>query len=182
MAQKHYKQSGTFHITANSKKDVSWCTCPGIPEILIDNLFMTRNIQNAKIYAFCIMPDHMHILMSPGEKGLSAFMHSFKRNSSKDIKYYLGSSGNRTRAAVVNIFRSRGSDTPALQFTGWHNGFYDERIRSADQRTNAFNYIKRNPIKHHSVTDIVDWPWHSMHFEHLLDSTDFWFDSPFDPN
>ena len=174
MSQKHYKQDGTFHITTNSKKDIPWCTWPGIPEILIDNLFMTRNVQNAKVYSFCIMPDHMHILLSPGEKGLSAFMHSFKRNAMWDIRKII---------STLRSGRSR-SSAPAVYncIPKWQKGFYDERIRTSDQRTNALNYIKQNPIKNHLVTNISDWPWHSIHFEHLLDSTDFWFDSPFDPN
>lgn len=184
MTQKHYAQNGTFHITTNTKGKLSWLTESGVPEILIDNLFMTRNVQSAEIFAFCILPNHMHILMRPGEKGLSDFMHSFKRNSSKDVRCYLRDrSGKRTRAAVYEYVphRSRGSFTPAVNI-GWQNGFHDERIRDADQRSNALSYIKYNAAKHHIVDDIDHWPWSSHHFKHLLDPMEIWFDSPYDPS
>jgi REP element-mobilizing transposase RayT len=91
MAQKHGFQHGTFHITTNTRGKVPWCTYEGIPQILIDNLVMTRNVLKAELYAFCILPDHMHILLNPGKKGLGRFMHSFKKNSSRDIQTVMGS-------------------------------------------------------------------------------------------
>jgi len=85
MTQKHF-QYGLFHVTTNAKKHVPWCTSGQIPPIILDNLFMTRNLYDAKVYAFCILPDHMHIIVNPGDKGLSQFMHSFKRNAMRDIR------------------------------------------------------------------------------------------------
>jgi len=135
----------------------------------------------------------MHILLNPGEKGISAFMHSFKRNSSKDIGYILNRAGNRTRAAFLGHdsrsrglheqntrslglheqnMRSRGSVTsaaPEQQFTGWQKGFYDEIIEDNLQRDNAYDYIVYNPIRHSLVENINDWPWSSIHFPNLLD-------------
>ncbi|MBM3227272.1 hypothetical protein FJZ27_00185 [Candidatus Peribacteria bacterium] len=86
MTQQHSEQHGTFHITTNAYGKIPWLTRPGIPEVVIDHLRMTRNVQQAKVYAFCILPDHMHIIVRPGVKGLSAFMQSFKRNSSWHIQ------------------------------------------------------------------------------------------------
>ena len=193
LPQKHYVQSGILHITTNTQNGVPWCTWKGIPEILIDNLVATRNLYNGKIYAFCILPSHMHILLNPGEKGVSTFMHSFKRNSSKDIRYILNRAGNRTRAAFYghdscnrrlyeqNIrnrglhernTRSRGSVTsaaPEQQFTGWQKGFYDEIIEDNRQRDNAYDYIVYNPIRHSLVENINNWSWSSIHFPNMLD-------------
>src|SRR3989344_2706209 len=98
MTQRHGMQIGTFHITTNSKKKIPWCTHRGIPELLIDNLLMTKNLHGAKIFGFCILPDHIHLLLEPGEKGLSNFMHSFKRNAMRDVKTLHRSGGSRTSA------------------------------------------------------------------------------------
>ena len=129
MTQSHYQQKGTFHITTNAKRKIPWCTIPSVPEILIDNLIMTRNIHGAKVYAFCILPDHMHIVVSPGKRGLSRFMQSFKCQSTRDINLLLAER------------RPLRSGDPRVSATGdghliqWQKSFYDEQIQDAEQRS-----------------------------------------------
>ena len=86
MSQRHSVQDGLFHITTNARGKIPWCTLGDIPRIILDNLIMTRNLYSAELYAFCILPDHVHVIMSPGEKGLSAFVHSWKRNTMRDVR------------------------------------------------------------------------------------------------
>lgn len=167
MTQKHLFQHGIFHIVTTARQRQPWCTFPDVPAILIDNLFMTRSRQHAKVFAFCILPAHMHLLIQPGSDGLSRFMHSFKRNSSRDI--HENRSGYRTGAAGDDVFEST--------LINWQHGYYDERIRTATQRTNAITYIEQNAVHHGLVDHIGDWPWTSIHFKDRLDPTDVWFGS-----
>ena len=162
MTQRHGMQIGTFHITTNSKAKIPWCTHRGIPELLIDNLLMTKNLHGAKIFGFCILPDHIHLLLEPGEKGLSNFMHSFKRNAMRDVKTLHRSGGSRTSATVCDVI-------------AWQKGFHDERIRDPEQRSHALSYIRTNPIHHNLCTSVEEWPWVSDHFPHLLDPMEIWF-------
>ena len=173
MPQAH-DQYGMFHITTNAKDKMRWCTLPGVPEILIDNLCMTKNIKEAQLIAFCVLPDHMHIIISPGDEGLSEFMRSFKRNSAWDIGQMLGihrSAGSRTRAAgdVASTNIVAGNGTDLSNFNGWQRGFHDELIRDEIQLQRAITYVQENALKHNLVDDPMDWPWSSFHFEHLLD-------------
>ena len=161
MTQKHFEQQGTFHVTTNTKND-PWCLGQGIPEILIDNLVMTRNLCRAELHAFCILPDHVHIVLSPGPKGLSQLMHSFKRNAMWDIRKIHPSSG-----------RSRSS---ATVFPEWQKSFFDERIRDDRQRSNALSYVQYNAYHHGLTDDPCGWPWSSLAFPDVLDPLDVWFD------
>lgn len=145
MPQKHRQQQGTFHITTAVRDRMPICTESGMPERLIHHLGETRGMQGAKLFAFCILPDHIHLLLSPGKKGLSAFLHAFKKNSSRDI--------------------------PSLF---WQKGYYDERIRDDKQRGTVIGYIQGNAMKHNLVTDITDWPWTSLHFPEMLDPMEVW--------
>ena len=166
MTQYHGAQDGIFHVTTNAKARSSWCTLPGIPEILIDNMCMTRNLHSAKLYAFCVLPDHMHIIFTPGKKGLSTFMHSFKRNASKDAGIFLAcrSGGSRSSAPGEHI-----------PFTGWQHGFHDEHILDADQRDRALNYVRNNASRHGLVAKPEDWPWTSLQYPHMLDELEVWW-------
>jgi putative transposase len=146
MPQYHPVQEGVFHITTTTQCRTPWCTKNHIPQIIIDNLRMTRSIQNAKLYAFCILPDHVHILIYPGKKGMSKFMQSFKKNSSRDISSYFGH----------NEYR-------------WQKGYHDERIQDIKQRSETWRYIHTNPYKHNLVEDFNNWIWSSLHFRNIID-------------
>ncbi len=157
MSQRH-SQFGIFHITTNALDRKPWCTVPGAPMILIETLCLVRDLQLGNIYRFCVLPDHMHIIMSPGPKGLSAFMHSFKTNSSKNIRDFLKIKGGN-----------------AL-FNGWQAGFHDERIQSSGQCGAARNYVEGNAAQHGLVREPSDWPWTSIHFQDRLDMMELWLD------
>ncbi|OGJ62274.1 hypothetical protein A3A67_01935 [Candidatus Peribacteria bacterium RIFCSPLOWO2_01_FULL_51_18] len=138
--------------TENKKK---WCTLEGVPKVLIDTLCLVRSIQNAQLYAFCILPTHMHIILCPGKKGLSSFMQSFKTNSSKNVKNILSASS---------------------LFSGWRDGFFDEHIQTGKQLGAAISYVQRNAAKHRIVTNMMEWPWTSINFPTLLDPIEMWLD------
>lgn len=174
MPQIRHFQRGIFHVTTNAQDNVRWCTSCNIPHILIRHLCRTRDEQNGKLYAFCILPNHIHMLLTPGEQGLSAFMQSFKSNAMKDIRQYLQSDG------FIDCDRPPGRGVPAApyslhgQIICWQNGFYDNLIRTNKQCSSALYYVQGNAMKHHLVNEITDWPWTSLHFPKLLHPMELW--------
>jgi REP element-mobilizing transposase RayT len=180
MTQKHFVQAGTFHITTTTASREPWCNLPGVPQMIIDNLCMSRNVHGVKLHAFCILPDHIHLILSCNEKGFSSFMHSFKKTTSRDVSRFLGGSDFRIAAAEVKGSRSGGSKTaasPVLPLrVKWQKGYHDELIRTSVQRSTALAYVQGNAMKHELVHDILDWPWTSLHFEHLSDPLEVWLD------
>ncbi|PIR49030.1 hypothetical protein COU80_01305 [Candidatus Peregrinibacteria bacterium CG10_big_fil_rev_8_21_14_0_10_55_24] len=186
MTQHHAIQRGTFHVTTNTREGIPWCTLPEIPQLLMDNLVMTKNIQCAQVFAFCVLPNHIHILLEPGERGLSAFMHSFKRNSSWHIRQIYSSIADN-----IKIIPVAGVHEPQLRDvvlkkswapvanTGdirWQNGFHDERIRDTEQLSNALSYVQYNAWHHHLTEEPEGWPWSSLWYEQFLDPMEIWLD------
>ncbi len=162
MTQYHGVQHGLFHVTTNAKKRNPWLTIDGVPECIVDNLRMSKYLYGAKVHAFCILPDHMHMIVTSGEKGLSAFMHSFKRNSMRDIRQ-------------MNRSRSGGSRSSATEEIFWQKGFHDERIRTLDQRDAALSYVRGNAMRHGLVSTMDEWPWHSGRYPEMIDPVDIWW-------
>jgi len=152
MSQKHYQQTyAIFHITTNTKDAIPWCTSKSIPMILIKHLCVTRDIYQTQIFAFCILPDHVHCILCPRPKGISKFMQSFKSNSTKEVRK------NQQFALVA-----------------WQQGFHDEGIRDSAQRSAAIGYVQGNAMKHGLVKEITDWPWTSLHFPSFIDPMEVW--------
>lgn len=152
MSQKHYQQThGIFHLTTNTKDAVPWCTYETVPMMLIEHLCKTRDVYEAQLFAFCILPNHLHCILCPGPRGISRFMQSFKSNSTKDIR-------ERLRSTKI----------------AWQQGFHDERIRDDAQRSAVVAYVQGNGMKHGLVKEIMDWPWTSLHFPSHVNPMDIW--------
>ncbi len=168
MPQHRDIQFGIFHVTTRTADSRPWCTQLDIPEILIENLRLSRAAQAAKLYAFNVLPNHMHIILSPGTKGLSRFMQSFKSNGVKDVRDHL-------RKTMI-VPQRRGVAAAGIKGIAWQKSFFDERIRDSRQCGMAMAYVQGNAMHHSLVTGILDWPWTSLHFPHLLDEMEMWLD------
>ncbi len=169
MPQKHLSQEGTFHVTTNAKGRMPWCTLPGVPEILIDNLCMTRSVHRAELFAFCVLPDHVHMVIRPGERGLSRFVQSFKSHAMVEIRS-LFTNVNPVAASHGSLLRLRVRDIL------WQKGYHDEHIQDDDQLHAALAYVRANACRHGLSETPEDWPWTSLHFGDRLDVWSPWFD------
>ena len=93
---------------------------------VLDYLYYYFNEKDKEIYslvAFCIMPNHVHMLFKPS-KPLSKIMQIIK-----------GSSSNR-----INKLRQS-------QSKFWADNYYDKAIRNERHFNVVYNYIKNNPLK-----------------------------------
>lgn len=78
-----------------------------------------------KIFAYCLMPDHFHIILQPtGKHNLSYIMRMIKGNFSRKF----------------NSIQNRQGKT-------WQEGFYDTGIRSIDMLMRKIEYIHNNPVR-----------------------------------
>jgi REP element-mobilizing transposase RayT len=86
-----------------------------------------------RLFAWCIMPNHVHVLFQPsGTATLASILHSWKSFSAKAANRILGRTG---------------------EF--WQREYYDHLIRDADEFKRAVHYIVLNPRK----AGLENWPW-----------------------
>jgi len=111
-----------------------------IAEIVYESILF----RNAKFYdldAFCIMPNHVHLVFQPLTEGceifsISKIMHSLKRYTSREANKILARTG---------------------QF--WQHENYDHVVRDEDELTRIIQYILYNPAKAGYVENWKDWKW-----------------------
>jgi len=59
-------------------------------ELLIKELKLCQPLKQFKLYAFCILYDHLHLVVQPGDKfNISQVIQSIKKETSRDINYIL---------------------------------------------------------------------------------------------
>ena len=118
-----------------------WLKQPEIAAVVVDSL----HYLDGKVYdmdAFCVMPNHGHIVIRPLKTGdgryhpLQKIMHSFKRYTARQANKILGREG-----------------------AFWQHESYDHVVRNRQEWERIVAYVINNPVKAGLVESWADWPW-----------------------
>ena len=94
--------------------------------------------KNTESYAYCLMPDHLHLLVSPKYGNLIDFIRKWK-------------------SYAANLLSKSGWDGSC-----WQRGFYDHALRKDDDILTTAEYIVHNPVRQHIAKHWREYPysWH----------------------
>ncbi len=94
------------------------------------------------LFAACLMPDHLHLLLGPGDRDVIKWTSGFKSYS--------------TRIA---------QDSRPQRIL-WQPGFFDRRVRDQAEFDRVLEYIIRNPIGAGLSTAPGQWQWAGVWLNH----------------
>ena len=126
---------------AKSKSNQNWLNQGPIAQILTEALIF-RNGKLYQLWAYCIMPNHLHVVFtllkqSDGNfSSLQSIMQSFKR--------FTGQMCNQ-------VLQRHGSF--------WQTESYDHVVRDQDELKRIVYYVMNNPVKAGFVSQPRDWQW-----------------------
>jgi REP element-mobilizing transposase RayT len=106
--------------------------------IVLDQLKRQRADAEFWLFGYVVMPTHVHLLLMPNAKGMSAIMHRFKRFTALE----LGNCRAHNRAV-------------------WQPRYFDFALRQPADFGEKLEYIHNNPVEAHMVHSAADWPWSS---------------------
>jgi len=118
-----------------------WLENPRIASIVDESL----RYRDGKVYdllAFCIMPNHVHLVCSPLERTpgdyfpLSAILHSLKGYTARRANQVLSRTG-----------------------PFWQPESYDHVVRDERELVRIVRYVQNNPVVAGFVQDWQEWPW-----------------------
>jgi len=118
-----------------------------IAEILLNTLFHYRDSGGYLLHEFVIMPDHLHLILTP----------NLQTSLEKAVQLIKGGSSHR-------IHKKRGGRREI-----WQVGFHDWTIRDLDDWNAKANYIRMNPVKARLCERSEDWPYSSANANFSLD-------------
>ena len=102
---------------------------------ITDVLKQTCEAHYFGLYAYCFIPDHLHLLLCgmTDIADLSAMVRTFKGRAAAAAR----------RLGYADF---------------WQKGFYDRVIRSGEEFENAAAYVLMNPVRAGLVQDFAEWP------------------------
>ena len=89
-------------------------------------------------FAYCLMSDHLHLLVSP---------------KNGNLIYFIG----RWKSYTANLLNKSGWEGPC-----WQRGFYDHALRKDEDIRTTTEYIVHNPVRKHIAQHWRKYPysWH----------------------
>ena len=89
------------------------------------------------LFAYCLMPDHLHVLVSPGDsrKPVAQFLHRLKSFTTHECR------------------RMRGTERL------WQTTAHDRVLRDSDDVMTVATYVANNPVRAGLAQGWSDWPY-----------------------
>jgi putative transposase len=113
-----------------------------VRDLFVQALERTRALYRIRVYAFVVMPELVHLLISEPERGTVA-------NAMQSLKISSAKRGRQANAV---------SD-PAIPF--WQKRYYDRNEWDHKEFIEKRKYIHLNPVRRGLVAKPEDWKWSS---------------------
>ncbi len=126
---------GTYFVTAATYNRRRLFQVSANADLLLATLQHYRREGHYKLHAFVVMPDHIHLLLTPTD----------------------------TLERAIQLIKGGFSHRRASKLPVWQRSFTDHRIRDRDDFDTRRNYIHQNPVRAHLTERAEDYPHSSAY-------------------
>ncbi|MCA9254023.1 MAG: transposase [Phycisphaerales bacterium] len=129
---------------------------------VIEAMTAARRSQNLELWAYVIMPEHVHVLLFPNDPDneMRRILAALKRPVAKAAHDHLKKMNPRAwiERLTVNYPRRK-------VFRFWQSGGgYDRNVFRKYKLSQIFDYIHANPVRRELVNTPREWSWSSARF------------------
>lgn len=153
-----------YFVTSTVVDWVDIFTRPKYKHIVVDSLAYCQEHKGLKIYAWVLMSNHLHMIVSSGTASpLSDILRDFKKFTSRSILLELEKDPQESRCGwMIDRFRFAGSnDKKITKYRFWQEGNHAELIYLYDFYMQKLNYIHLNPVRQEIVSCPEDYLYSS---------------------
>ena len=137
----------TYFVTTDAWHKRAVFRVTEVAELVCSRIVACRDQGAYSLHAFVLMPDHLHLLLTPGNSmSLEKAMQLIKGGSSYQIR--------KQRGSRMEI---------------WQPGFHDWTIRDRDDFRAKHEYIRLNPVEARLAERPEDWPYGSARGKFAMD-------------
>ncbi|MBA4179906.1 MAG: hypothetical protein C0506_04885 [Anaerolinea sp.] len=133
--REHYQQRHLrFHLTIAAHPEIpKWPN--GVGDQIWSGAMQQRAAGRVELFAACLMPDHLHLLLRPDGQDIIQFLNAWKSWTTK-------------------LARDAGHRSPL-----WQPGMWDRTLRDEADFARTVQYIVDNPAVAKLVERREEWPW-----------------------
>ncbi|MCI0330785.1 MAG: transposase [candidate division Zixibacteria bacterium] len=135
-----------YFITTTTRERDKVFTSDENSRVMLKIFEEIRESGAAKISAFVIMPDHLHLVVKPEKKSLDKIMQKIKGKSSR----------------LINQLRNRNGGL-------WQREYFERAIRDEKDLEEKYQYIVYNPVKEGLAERPEEYPYSSAALKEMVD-------------
>lgn len=115
--------------------------------IIIDSIKYCQLNKGLQVYAYCIMPNHVHmIVQAAGDVSVSGILRDLKTHTAKAIAKKPEEEGNEE---ILAKFLAAGKPLKRIKkYKAWQDGNHAELLYGNRLIFEKMNYIHNNPVEH----------------------------------
>ena len=132
--------------------------------ILADGLYYVSLMNQVRLYAFVIMPNHLHVLLQGPERfSVKAWVRAFKAGTSRLIVRQYQVEGNQP---ALDALRGLVTRPEKQAYKVWEDGYLAKDVVTPAFLVQKLRYIHENPVQPHwqLAEAPEDYPWSSARF------------------
>ncbi len=132
-------------------------------KIIVDSLNYCIKEKGMRVYAYCIMPSHIHLIFDDLNNNPSKLLKEFKTYTSKQLRKAIGNNPKESRKEwilwMMKRAGSKKSNVKNYQF--WQQNNQPIQLWSAKVTSQKINYVHYNPVVAGFVREPQDWKYSS---------------------
>jgi putative transposase len=136
----------TYFVTTKSWENTFWFQAVQVAEIVVGKMLEYRSKGNYLLHDFVLMPNHLHLILTPTAASLEKSMQLIKGGSSFEI--------HKLRRSKTEV---------------WQSGFHESRVRDWMDCQRKRDYVRYNPVTAKLVERPETWPYSSATGKFELD-------------
>ena len=139
--KRYFEEGRPYFITTVTRSRKQIFTDQKLCRIFLITVEYYKIILDYRVHGYCVMPDHVHLLLTPAAQfSLSFIMKMIKGSFARKI--------NKLKSEQGKV---------------WQKSFYDSMIRNERQFMHQMNYIHQNPVSAGLVNSRKDYVFSSYH-------------------
>lgn len=131
--------------------------------IIIESLDYCRKEKGLKIYAYVIMSNHLHLVVSAEDKNLSSVLRDFKRHTANTIVKSIKESQESRKSWLLEIFKAAATKhNRNTEYQFWQHRNHAIELESSKFINQKLAYIHSNPVAAGYVEEADAWLYSSQ--------------------
>lgn len=131
-----------YFITCTVSQWVDVFTRKAYVDIVLDSLRFCQKEKGLKIYAWVVMSNHIHLVISSDQGNLSDIIRDFKKFTASQTYKAIESNQRESRKSwLLWLLKKEG------RIWFWKEGYHGEEITSPSFADSKVEYIHQNPVR-----------------------------------
>lgn len=135
-----------------------------VKRILVDALYFVSLMNRVSLYAFVVMPNHIHVIIQcPPDRPPKDWARAFKTSTAQLIVRLYQVEGNQPALDILAALVTRPNKQ---RYKVWEDNYLAESVFTPDFLEQKLTYIHNNPAQPHwRLADTpAEYPWSSARF------------------